>query len=157
MNFRIENLPEKKLVVLTQKMSISENKTFLLWNSFMKRKGEIQNTIGSDLYSIQIYESDYFDRFNPKKEFLKMAGLEVSSFENIPDSMEAFVLKSGKYAVFEYKGNPKNGGEAFQYIFQEWFPNSDFSLDNRPHFEILGTKYKNDSDESEEEIWIPIK
>ena len=157
MNFRIEILNEKKLVVLTQKMTISENKTFLLWNSFMKRKGEIQNAIGSDLYSIQIYESDYFDRFNPKKEFLKMAGLEVSSFENIPDSMEAFVLKSGKYAVFEYKGNPKNGGEAFQYIFQEWLPNSGFSLDNRPHFEILGAKYKNDSDGSEEEIWIPIK
>jgi AraC family transcriptional regulator len=157
MNFRIENLPDKKLVVLTQKMSISENKTFLLWNSFMKRKGEIQNAIGSDLFSIQIYESDYFDRFNPKKEFLKMAGVEITSFGNIPDRMEAFVLKSGKYAVFEYKGNPKNGGEAFQYIFQEWLPNSGFSLDNRPHFEILGTKYKNESDESEEEIWIPIK
>lgn len=157
MNFRIEILPEKKLVVLTQKMSISENKTFLLWNSFMKRKGEIKNVIGSDLYSIQIYESDYFDRFNPKKEFLKMAGLKVSSFENIPDSMEAFALKSGKYAVFEYKGNPNNGSEVFQYIFQEWLPNSGFSLDNRPHFEILGAKYKNDSDESEEEIWIPIK
>lgn len=157
MNFRIENLPEKKLVVLTQKMSISENKTFLLWNSFMKRKGEIQNAIGSDLFSIQIYESDYFDRFYPKKEFLKMAGVEITSFGNIPDGMEAFVLKSGKYAVFEYKGNPKNGGEAFQYIFQEWLPNSGFSLDNRPHFEILGTKYKNESDESEEEIWIPIK
>ena len=157
MNFRIEILPEKKLVVLTKKMSISENKTFLLWNSFMKRKGEIQNAIGSDLFSIQIYESDYFDRFNPKKEFLKMAGVEITSFGNIPDRMEAFVLKSGKYAVFEYKGNPKNGGEAFQYIFQEWLPNSGFSLDNRPHFEILGTKYKNESDESEEEIWIPIK
>ena len=157
MNFRIENLPEKKLIVLTQKMSILENKTFLLWNSFMKRKGEIQNTIGSDLYSIQIYESDYFDGFNPQKEFLKMAGVEVNSFENIPDRMEAYVLNGGKYAVFEYKGNPNNGSEAFQYIFQEWLPNSGYTLDNRPHFEILGTKYKKDSDESEEEIWIPIK
>jgi len=157
MNFRIEILPEKKLIVLTQKMSISENKTFLLWNSFMKRKGEIQNAIGSDLFSIQIYESDYFEGFNPKKEFLKIAGVEVNSFENIPDGMEAYVLTGGKYSVFEYGGNPNNGGEAFQYIFQEWLPNSGFSLDNRPHFEILGTKYKNDSDESEEEIWIPIK
>lgn len=157
MNFRIENLPEKKLIVLTQKMSISENKTFLLWNSFMKRKGEIKNTIDSDLYSIQIYENDYFEGFNPQKEFLKMAGVEVNSHENTPDGMKAYLLNGGKYAVFEYKGNPNNGGEAFQYIFQEWLPNSGYILDNRPHFEILGTKYKNDSDESEEEIWIPIK
>ena len=71
--------------------------------------------------------------------------------------MEAYVLTGGKYAVFDYKGNPNNGGEAFQYIFQEWLPESGFSLDNRPHFEILGAKYKNNSDESEEEIWVPIK
>ena len=157
MDFRIENHPEKKLIVLKQKMSISENKTFLLWNSFMKLKGEIKNTIGSDLYAVQIYEGDYFENFNPQKEFLKMAGVEVNSLENISDEMEAYVLETGKYAVFNYQGNPNKGGEAFQYIFQEWLPNSGFSLDNRPHFEILGAKYKNDSDDSEEEIWIPIR
>jgi AraC family transcriptional regulator len=30
-------------------------------------------------------------------------------------------------------------------------------LDNRPHFEILGEKYKQGSPDSEEEIWIPVK
>lgn len=138
-------------------MSFAENKTFLLWNSFMKRKLEIKNAVNSDLYSIQVYENDYFEEFNPKLEFIKMAGLAVDSFENIPDDFERFTIEEGKYAVFEYKGNPNNGGEAFQYIFQEWLPNSGFSLDNRPHFEILGEKYKNNSDDSEEEIWIPIK
>lgn len=157
MKFRIENLTEKKLIVLPQKMSLSENKTFLLWNSFMKRKSEIENVLGADLYSIQIYEKDYFDGFDFHKEFLKMAGVEVNYFENIPDKMEGYVLKGGKYAVFDYKGNPKNGGEAFQYIFQEWLPASGWALDDRAHFEILGEKYKNGDDESEEEIWIPIK
>lgn len=157
MKQRIELISEKKFIVLSQKMSISENKTFVLWNSFMKRKEEIKNGIGSDLYSIQVYEKDYFEEFNPNIEFIKMAGIEVNSFETIPNEFETFVLKAGKYAVFEYKGNPNNGGEAFQYIFQEWLPKSGFSLDNRPHFEILGEKYKNNSDESEEEIWIPIK
>lgn len=157
MNFRIENLSQKKLVVLTQRMSILNNKTVFLWNSFMKRKAEISDTISSDLFSIQVYESNYFDEFNPNKEFLKIAGLEVNSFKNIPDGMEGYVLTGGKYAVFDYKGNPNNGSEAFQYIFQEWLPKSGFSLDNRPHFEILGAKYKNNSNESEEEIWIPIK
>ena len=71
MNFRIENLSQKKLIVLTQRMSILDNKTVLLWNSFMKRKAEISDTISSDLFSIQIYEGDYFDEFNPNKEFQK--------------------------------------------------------------------------------------
>ena len=51
MNFRIENLSQKKLVVLTQRMSILNNKTVFLWNSFMKRKAEIQDRIGSNLFS----------------------------------------------------------------------------------------------------------
>jgi AraC family transcriptional regulator len=29
-------------------------------------------------------------------------------------------------------------------------------LDNRPHFEILGEKYKQGSTDAEEEIWIPV-
>ncbi|MGK2861531.1 MAG: GyrI-like domain-containing protein [Chitinophagaceae bacterium] len=45
----------------------------------------------------------------------------------------------------------------FSYIFNTWLPPSGYDLDNRPHFEILGEKYKNDDPLSEEEIWIPIK
>ncbi len=36
-------------------------------------------------------------------------------------------------------------------------PNSEYELENRPHFEVLGEKYKNNDPNSEEEIWIPIK
>jgi len=36
-------------------------------------------------------------------------------------------------------------------------PSSDYELDNRPQFEILGQKYKNNDPSSEEEIWIPVK
>jgi hypothetical protein len=30
-------------------------------------------------------------------------------------------------------------------------------LDDRPHFEVLGSKYRNNDPESEEETWIPTK
>ncbi|EPE83362.1 GyrI-like small molecule binding domain protein [Leptospira noguchii str. 1993005606] len=40
------------------------------------------------------------------------------------------------------------------YIFQEWLPNSGYKL--KPHFELLGSKYKNNDPTSEEEVWIPI-
>ncbi|MEP1984886.1 MAG: GyrI-like domain-containing protein, partial [Maribacter dokdonensis] len=39
----------------------------------------------------------------------------------------------------------------------EWIPNSEYQLDGRPHFEVLGAKYKNNDPNSEEEVWIPIK
>jgi len=65
-------------------------------------------------------------------------------------------LKGGLYAVFDYKGS-SNDISIFQYIFGTWLQNSDFLLDDRPHFEVLGDKYKNADPNSEEEIWIPIK
>lgn len=32
-----------------------------------------------------------------------------------------------------------------------------YEIDFRPHFEILGEKYKNNDPGSEEEVWIPVR
>ena len=65
-------------------------------------------------------------------------------------------IAGGLYAMFEYKGSSKDNS-IFQYIYTSWLPNSTYVLDDRPHFEVLGKKYKNNDPNSEEEIWIPIK
>jgi len=117
----------------------------------------IQNNIGTDLYSLQVYDRHYFNPFSPDKEFEKWAAIEVTYFNNVPDGMETFVLKGGLYALFIHHGAASTGHKTFGYIFGTWLPNSEYTLDNRPHFEILSEKYKNDDPDSEEEIWIPIK
>lgn len=91
-----------------------------------------------------------------KQEFEKWAAIEVSSFDNVPEGMDTYTLKGGLYAVFDYKGLSTDNS-IFVFIFGTWLPNSDYLLDNRPHFEILGDKYKNGDPNSEKEIWIPIK
>jgi len=154
---RIETLSEKKLIGKHLKMSLVNNKTGLLWQSFMTRRKEIRESVGSDLYSLQVYDPQYFDNFDPAAEFEKWAAIEVPSFENIPDGLEPFTLPSGIYAVFIHKGGPDTGPQTFQYIFATWLPNSGYRIDNRPHFELLGTKYTNNDPNSEEEIWIPIR
>jgi len=90
------------------------------------------------------------------QQFDKWAVVEVSEFDTIPDGMERFVLSEGLYAVFNYKG--LNTDESiFIFIFSIWLPDSNYRLDERPYFEILGEKYKNNDSSSEEEIWIPVK
>ncbi|MDR2145862.1 MAG: GyrI-like domain-containing protein [Tannerella sp.] len=153
---RIETSNEKKLVGKRLAMSFADYKIGDLWKSFMTRRKEISNNLSNDLISLAIYKSTHFSNFKPTNEFEKWATVEVSDFENVPEEMETFVLPSGLYAIFDYKGlNTDNS--IFQYIFGTWLPNSDYVLDDRPHFEILGEKYKNNDPESEEEIWIPIK
>jgi len=138
-------------------MSYADNKTGVLWRSFMPRLNEIQNNVGTDLYSMQIYSPLFFDNLDPNQEFEKWAAIEVWDFDSVPNEMETFTLTGGLYAVFLYRGAASAGAETFRYILGTWLPNSDYLLDDRPHFEILGKKYKNDDPHSEEEIWIPIK
>lgn len=152
---RIETLPEKKLVGQRIKMSLENNKTGELWRSFMPRRFEIKGAIGTDLFAVQVHDASYFVNFNPSTEFEKWATLEVDNLNHIPDGMEMITLPVGLYAVFSYKGLSTDT-TIFQYIFTTWLPNSDFLLDHRPHFEILGEKYKNNDQNSEEEIWIPV-
>jgi AraC family transcriptional regulator len=138
-------------------MSFSDNKTGMLWKSFMIRRKEIKNNIGTSLYSMQLYGPRFFSNFNTKTEFEKWAAAEVTDFESVPDQMETFALEGGLYAVFLYHGAASDAAATFRYILGKWLPASDYDLDNRPHFEILGGKYKNESHDSEEELWIPIK
>ncbi len=153
----IKTFSEKKLVGKRMVMTFARNSTGELWKSFMQSRKEIPNNIGSDLYSIQIYPPGFFEMYDKNLEFEKWATMEVSDFTVLPDGMESFVLPSGLYAVFDYQGLPTEAGPTFQYILRTWIPNSDYDLDDRPHFEILGERYKKDDPSSEEEIWIPIR
>jgi AraC family transcriptional regulator len=158
MKQRIEILHEKKLIGKRLKMSYSDNKTYELWKSFMPFRKNIKNCLTTDLISLQVYDDSFdFKDFNQNTPFEKWAAIEVADFDTIPDQMETFELKGGLYAVFLHKGAASTGPKTFHYIFEIWLPNSDYLMDNRPHFEILGEKYKNEDPNSEEEIWIPIK
>lgn len=154
MNPRILHIEEKKLAGKNMVMSLVENKTGELWKSFMQLRKKVKNNIGNDLYSLQVYDPLYFENFNPATTFEKWATIEVSNLDNLPENFETFVLPAGLYAVFQHRGM---SNDIFKTIFTEWLPNSEFLLDTRPHFEILGEKYKNGDPDSEEEIWFPIK
>jgi AraC family transcriptional regulator len=155
---RIETITPRKLIGKRMRMSLADNKTRELWSSFMPRRKEIINMLGTDLYSVQVYDRvpDY-SKFDPNDPFYKWAAAEVSDYESLPEGMDTLELPGGDYAVFLHKGAASTGPQTFQYIFGTWLPVSGYLLDNRPHFEVLGDLYRNDHPDSEEEIWIPVK
>lgn len=155
MNPTIKTFPTTKFIGKNLSFTYADYRAFELWSSFMPKRKEIQNAIGSELYSIQI-NPDNFD-FKPNTPFVKWAAVAVTSFDFIPENMETLEIEEGLYAVFNYKGDQSNVAAFFNSIYTEWLPSSGYQLDSRAQFEILGEKYKNGSPESEEEIWIPIK
>ena len=90
------------------------------------------------------------------RSFEKWAAVAVSSVDPSPAGMDTLRL-NGTYAVFDFQSTPAEFGNAIQYILSIWLPQSDYQLDERPHFELLGEKYKRNDPLSEEEIWIPIR
>ena len=154
----IKSLTEKKLAGKKITTTFANNQTRQLWQSFMPNRKEITNSIGTDLFSLQAYPPTFdFNTFDQWIPFEKWAALEVADFHNIPEGMETCILPGGLYAVFYYKGLSTDTS-IFQYIFGTWLPDSkEYTIDHRPHFEILGEKYKNIDPDSEEEIWIPVK
>lgn len=137
--------------------SLVQNRTGELWRSFMPHRKSITHTVGTSLYSVQLYADGYFNSYNPAAEFEKWAAVQVTRFENLPEGMEALTIPAGLYAVFIHKGPAADGPKTFQYIFTQWLPQSGYVVDNRPHFEVMGEKYKADSPDSEEELWVPVK
>ena len=155
---RIQTITGKQLVGTPITMSIADNKTRELWQGFMPRRNEIANNLNADLICMQVYDDALgFKDFTPETPFQKWAAVEVAETADVPQGMQTFTLPGGVYAVFDYKGAASAFAPTFRYIFYEWLPQSDYELDSRPHFEVLGAKYKNDDPESEEEIWVPIK
>ena len=157
MTTRIEKINENKLVGKRLTMSYANYRVGELWQSFMPKRNKILNNLNKDLISMVIYNATHFTDFKPNNQFERWATVEVSDFNNVPEEMETFLLPAGLYAVFLHIGDAKTFVNNFKYIMEIWLPNSEYVLDNRPHFEVLGEKYKNNDPHSEEEIWIPIR
>ncbi|MDG4715701.1 GyrI-like domain-containing protein [Winogradskyella marincola] len=148
---KIVALTEKKVVGMQSKMLMHQYENIIkLWKSFMPKKHELKNTINQELIAIQ----DYPDFGNLETSYNIWACAEVSDFINIPDSMQPFTISEGLYAVFLHKG--MDAGKTYQRIMTEWLPNSGYNIDDRPHFQVMGDKYKNGSPDSEEDFYIPV-
>lgn len=155
---RIIAIKPKKLVGRTLRMSLSSDRTAELWQFLMPRRRDIRNKLNTDLFSVQIFDPEMeFSDFTPETEFEKWAAVEVWDYQEIPEGMETLDIPRGLYAVFDYKGAANNFAPMFHYIFGMWMPASDFEVDKRPHFDVLGEKYNGNDPDSEEEIWVPVK
>jgi AraC family transcriptional regulator len=156
MEAKITTIASKIFIGECRMMSFANMNTYELWSSFMPRRKAIKHNIGSELYSAEVYPSGFFNAFDPTAPFEKWAAVEVSNTEIIPEGMKVLHSPEGLYAVFLFKGTTADAPAFYNAIFTQWLPANAYKLDARPHFAVMGTKYKNNDPESEEEIWIPI-
>ena len=152
---RIETLEPKTLIGMRLPMSLAEDRTRELWSGFMPRRSEVQNRLTSSFISLQSYSQSGPPA--PETVFEKWAVVEVAEGTEPPAGLEVFELAGGLYAVFIHHGPASAWPRTAQHIFGVWLPSSGYTLDARPHFEVLPGEYEPDDPEAEEEVWIPIR
>ena len=152
MSPKIISIEKRTVIGMQSFMHHNEHRKIVaLWQHFMPRQKEIQTRLNSEFIALQIY-----DDFNVMdKPFDIWACVEVISLKDIPDGMTSFIIPEGEYAVFNHKG--LDAANTYQSIMTEWLPTSGYQIDHRPHFQVMGDKYKNGHPDSEEEFYVPIK
>ena len=158
MKHRIIQTPDIFIIGMKANMSfetISED-TGKLARQFMPRLKEVKNRV--DNFALSLQNHDNFDYHNlpPIRTFEKWIGVEVANLNDVPEGMETLTIKAGNYLVIDFKGTMQEFVKNWHYLHSQWLPNSDYELDNRPHFEKLSPSYNPMNVVNEEEIWIPV-
>lgn len=123
-----------------------------VWEEYLLRRPEIswKKKPHMDLGVCEIIE-DLEDEFN------YICCTEVEAPEPVPEGMVAERVPASKYAVFTHRGPADKLGDTYDYILGRWLPNSDFEINKSGHdFELYDERFTNGED-SEMEIYIPIK
>lgn len=123
-----------------------------LWNQFKPRIYEVNNK-KNPTKMVGIYKQ----RKNYPNRFSYIASVEVSSLSAIPKGMIPKIINGSKYAVFTHQGEVSNIDNTYNYIYNEWLPESEFDKNKKgDNLEVYNTEFNQD-DNSEIDIYIAIK
>lgn len=155
----IRTIASKKLAGLCTETTLATDNPAILWQEFMPRRKELTTIAGNELYAVQVYDAGFIKgEFTADSVFQKWAAVEVSGNAKLPEGMELLIVPAGDYAVFIHKGPASDFVKTANYIYREWLPNSNYTLDDRPHLQVMGKKYLGHTHpESEEEVWVPVE
>jgi len=154
---KLVGIKDKILAGKSAQMSLAKDGTQELWQSFGPKVKEVSHKRNHLLYSVNIYPSAFVEgNHTVDTQFTKWAAVEVGQFKE-EHNLEEFHIPAGDYAVFTHKGIANEFPKTLAFIYNEWLPNSEYQLADRPHFEVLTPNYQPNDPEHEEEIWIPIK
>lgn len=130
-----------------------------VWEMFMRSYDKIPTrSVYSGICSYPGFGLEYYnDDFFENGKFFYMPAVQVDSFDIIPIDMSAKIITPSKYAVFTHKGIPSTISETITAAYEIWIPESGFKADRSYDFEYYDDRFKPDSEESEIDIYIPIK
>ena len=137
---RFEHKDTFTVVGIARQFTMSNNTIPQLWDDFIKRDGDIPNSINTMSLGVCYYEPNY--ESGKDIPFTYMAGRMVSRVEDIPAGMTAHTLPACDYAVFEHVGSLESLRKTYDYIFRVWLPASEYNMAGCDDFELYDARFK---------------
>lgn len=93
-----------------------------------------------------------------RHEFFYVAGVEVSSIDNVPEGMLAYVIPAATFAAITHTGSLDRLDETIGGMYEQWLPSSGrIRRSNVPDVELYDERFNPGSEESQMVIQVPIE
>ena len=122
----------------------------LLWQRFVPYMGNIPGQVGRMTYGV-CCNSDGAGNF----EYI--AGVEVSSFDELPPEFRRVRIPAQRYLVFTHRDHISAIRGTWYTIWNKWLPESGHAVADAPDFERYDERFNPQSGTGEVEIWLPLK
>lgn len=154
----IKEIEKIKVIGIKDKVILENNSLPDLWEKFRKVHHIVPNTLPSKRVFGICEAISEIHLVSESMEFNEIIGLEVNSYDVIPNSFVSKTIKEGKYAIFTHTGSLDNLDKTYEYIWGTWFLSSKEELDIRDDFEVYDERFLGPSNvNSRIDIYIPIK
>ncbi len=158
---KVVELPDLKAAGMRGQTTLRNNVVPQLWGRFMSVVDQVphQKPGGMGLGICEASGENYsLSVMNDDALFTEVVGVEVDSFDGLPDLFVPKTVKGGRYAVFTHRGSLAMLRKTFDYIWGTWVFNTKEVLDEREDFESYDERFLGfDHPDSEMDIYIPIK
>lgn len=123
------------------------------WQSLTENSDLITNRVQPERF----YQLQYWFAHQDPGSIFFFVALEVENFDSIPMQFTAKTLPAQKYLRFYHKGLSNQVGYTYQYIYEEYLPETNYKLPHLFNFEYYPPEHKGPyNEESVSEIYIPV-
>jgi AraC family transcriptional regulator len=152
MDYKQLNMPAMKIVGVGVDTSTQNapKDCYPAWLTFMALEKTVPHALfNKKLYGISVYYN------NQACTFHYVAGIEVRDFAaELPKGLEKLEVPPAHYLVFTHKGKLDQLGQTYALIMEELAKTGKTQGDF--WVEYYDERWKNNSDDSEFDIWIPV-
>lgn len=157
---RIVELSEIKIAGIRQEVQPHHQDLKKLWEFFFPLLESLPNKklTGRKFGIYESFEANLHFKINEDMLLNEYFGIEVTSFNDLPEHYVTKVIPSGRYVVFTHHGSLETLSQTIDYIWGTWMLSTKEELDNRDPFELYGEKFLGyEHPDSEIEIYIAIR